>query len=75
MAYTDEQAKKDIFAAMDSLSIVEKIKDIDKDKRTEDEKNELFRNERHIKIKMGFRKFVENLTHAQNKKIKDLNLD
>ena len=75
MAYTDGQAKKDIFAAMDSLSIVEKIKAIDEDKRTEDEKNELFRNERHIKIKMGFRKFVQNLTYAQNEKIKNLNLD
>tara|TARA_R100000773_G_C4166579_1_gene82083 strand:+ start:52 stop:279 length:228 start_codon:yes stop_codon:yes gene_type:complete len=75
MAYTDEQAKKDIFAAMDSVSIVEKIKAIDESKRTEDENNELFRNERHVKIKMGLRKFVENLTQAQNKKITDLNLD
>ena len=60
---------------MDSLSIVEKIKAIDESKRTEDEKDELFRNERHIKIKMGFRRFVENLTQAQHEKIKDLNLD
>ena len=37
--YTDEQAKKDIFASMDSVSIVERIGAIAADKQSEEEKD------------------------------------
>ena len=72
--YTDEQAKKDIFASMDSVSIVERIGAIDANKQSEEEKNELFRNERHLKLKMAIPKFVENLSAEEKKKINDLGI-
>ena len=57
--YTDEQVAQDIFATMDSVAIVERIRAVEEADRTDDEKDELFRNERHIVLKMAIGKFVE----------------
>jgi len=72
--YTDEQVAQDIVATMDSVSIVERVRAVKEADRTDDEKNELFRNERHIVLKMAITKFVEGLSSDQKAKIDALSL-
>ena len=72
--YTDEQVAKDIVATMDSVSIVERVRAVKEADRTDDEKDELFRNERHIVLKMAIGKFVEGLSSDQKAKIDALSL-
>ena len=72
--YTDEQVAQDIFATMDSVAIVERIRAVEEADRTDDEKDELFRNERHIVLKMAIGKFVEGLSSDQKAKIDALSL-
>ena len=72
--YTDEQVAKDIFATMDSVAIVERVRAVKEADRTDDEKDELFRNERHIVLKMAIGKFVEGLSSDQKAKIDKLSL-
>ena len=72
--YTDEQVAQDIVATMDSVSIVERVRDVKESDRTDDEKDELFRNERHIVLKMAIGKFVEGLSSDQKAKIDALSL-
>ena len=72
--YTDEQVAKDIFATMDSVGIVERVRAVKEADRTDDEKDELFRNERHIVLKMAIGKFVEGLSSDQKAKIDELSL-
>ena len=72
--YTDEQVAKDIFATMDSVGIVERVRAVKEADRTDDEKDELFRNERHIVLKMAIGKFVEGLSSDQKAKIDALSL-
>jgi len=72
--YTDEQVAKDIFATMDSVAIVERVRAVKEADRTDDEKDELFRNERHIVLKMAIGKFVEGLSSDQKAKIDALSL-
>ena len=50
--YTQEQITQDIFATMDSVGIVETIRQISEDDRTEDDVDSLSRNERHIQLKL-----------------------
>ena len=59
--YTDEQVAQDIIATMDSVGIVERVRAVSESDRTEDEVDELFRNERHIVLKMAIEKFVSGL--------------
>jgi len=72
--YTDEQVAKDIVATMDSVGIVERVRAVKEADRTDDEKDELFRNERHIVLKMAIGKFVEGLSSDQKAKIDKLSL-
>ena len=72
--YTDEQVAKDIVATMDSVGIVERVRAVKEADRTDDEKDELFRNERHIVLKMAIGKFVEGLSSDQKAKIDELSL-
>ena len=72
--YTDEQVAQDIVATMDSVGIVEKVRAVSESDRTEDEVDELFRNERHIVLKMAIGKFVEGLSSDQKAKIDALSL-
>ena len=72
--YTDEQVAKDIVATMDSVGIVERVRAVKEADRTDDEKDELFRNERHIVLKMAIGKFVEGLSSDQKAKIDTLSL-
>ena len=72
--YTDEQVAQDIFATLDSIGIVERIRLIAESNRTEDEKDTLLRNERHIQLKMKKDKFVKGLTKTQADRISALEL-
>ena len=72
--YTDEQVAQDIVATMDSVSIVERVRAVKEADRTDDQKNELFRNERHIVLKMAIEKFVSGLSSDQKAKIDALSL-
>jgi len=72
--YTDEQVAQDIVATMDSVSIVERVRAVKEADRTDDEKDELFRNEKHIVLKMAIEKFVSGLSSDQKAKIDALSL-
>ena len=72
--YTDEQVAQDIVATMDSVSIVERVRAVEEADRTDDQKDELFRNERHIVLKMAKDKFVKGLSSDQKAKIDALSL-
>ncbi len=72
--YTDEQVAQDIFATLDSIGIVERIRLIAESNRTDDEKDTLLRNERHIQLKMKKDKFVKGLTKTQADRISALEL-
>lgn len=72
--YTDEQVAQDIFATMDSVGIVERIRQINQSDRTEDDVNALSRNERHIQLKMAKEKFVNGLSEEQANRINALEL-
>lgn len=72
--YTDEQVAQDIFATLDSIGIVERIRLIAESDRTSDEKDMLARNERHIQLKMKKDRFVKGLTKTQADRITALKL-
>jgi len=72
--YTQEQADKDIFASMDSVDICERIQAITEADRTEDEVGDLFRNERHLALKMQKPLFVSSLSSDQKSRIDALNV-
>lgn len=72
--YTQEQIKKDIFATMDSVGIVERIREIKENDRTEDDVDSLSRNERHIQLKMAKEEFVNGLSESEAERIEALNL-
>jgi len=72
--YTQDQADKDIFASMDSIDICERIQAITEADRTEDEVGDLFRNERHLALKMQKPLFVSSLSSDQKSRIDALNV-
>ena len=72
--YTQEQADKDIFATMDSVDICERVQPITEVDRTEDEVGDLFRNERHIALKMQKPLFVSSLSSDQKSRIDALSV-
>ena len=57
----DELAQQ-ILATMDSVGIVERVRAVEETDRTEDEVDELARNERHIQLKMAITQFVSGLS-------------
>jgi len=74
MEYTQEQANRDVLAAEDSILICEQIKPIAESDRTEDQVEDFFRNERHLKIKMAKPLFVSTLSTDQANRIAALNI-
>ena len=72
--YTQEQADKDIFASMDSVDICERVQAVTEADRTEDEVGNLFRNERHLALKMQKPLFVSSLSEDQKSRIDALNV-
>ena len=69
----DELAQQ-ITATLDSVGIVERIRAVEEADRTEDEVDELSRNERHIQLKMAITQFVSGLSTDEKAKIDALKL-
>ena len=69
----DELAQQ-ILATMDSVAIVERVRAVKEEDRTDDEKDELARNERHIQLKMAITQFVSSLSTDEKAKIDALKL-
>ena len=61
-------------STMDSVGIVERIRAVEEADRTEDEVNELARNERHIQLKMAITQFVSGLSVDEKARIDALRL-
>ena len=72
--WSDEELAQQIFSTLDSVSIVERIQAIAEADRTEDEVDELARNERHIQLKMAITQFVSGLSVDEKAKIDALKL-
>ncbi len=72
--YTQEKATIDVLAAEDNILICEAIQPISEADRTEDQVGDLFRNERHLKIKMAKPLFVSTLSTDQKNRIAALNI-
>ena len=69
----DELAQQ-ITATLDSVGIVERIRAVEEADRTEDEVDELSRNERHIQLKITITQFVSGLSVDEKAKIDALRL-
>ena len=69
----DELAQQ-ITATLDSVNIVERIRAVEEANRTEDEVDELARNERHIQLKMAITQFVSGLSVNEKARIDALKL-
>lgn len=61
--YTQEEVAKTVLATYDSFNLINELKT--KETLTEDETAALARNEKHIRIMMGFEWFVAGLTDLQ----------
>ena len=72
--WSAEELAQQKLATMDSVGIVERIRDIKEADRTEDETNALSRNERHIQLKMAITQFVSGLSISEKAKIDALKL-
>jgi phosphoribosylcarboxyaminoimidazole (NCAIR) mutase len=72
--WSDEELAQQIFSTLDSVSIVERVRAIAEADRTEDEVDELARNERHIQLKMAITQFVSSLSVDEKAKIDALKL-
>ena len=69
----DELAQQ-ITATLDSVGIVERIRAVEEADRTEDQVDELARNERHIQLKIANTQFVYGLSVDEKAKIDALKL-
>ena len=69
----DELAQQ-ITATMDSVVIVERVRAVKEADRTDEEKDELSRNERHIQLQMAKTQFVSGLSVDEKAKIDALKL-
>ena len=72
--WSDEELAQQKVATFDSVGIVERIQAIAEADRTEDEVDELARNERHIQLKMAITQFVSGLSIDEKAKIDALKL-
>ena len=72
--WSDEELAQQKVATFDSVGIVERIQAIAESDRTEDEVDELSRNERHIQLKMAITQFVSGLSVDEKAKIDALKL-
>ena len=71
---SDDELAQHKVATFDSVGIVERIQAIAESDRTEDEVDELSRNERHIQLKMAITQFVSGLSIDEKAKIDALKL-
>ena len=74
MEYTQEQADIDVAASIDNILICEEIQAIAEADRTEDQVGDLFRSQRHLKLKMLKELFVSTLPTDQANRIAALKL-
>jgi hypothetical protein len=74
MEYTQEQANIDVVASVDNILICEEIQAIAEADRTEDQVGDLFRSQRHLKLKMLKELFVSTLPTDQANRIAALKL-
>jgi hypothetical protein len=74
MEYTQEKATIDVAASVDNIVICETIQAISEADRDEDQVGDLFRSERHLKLKMAKSLFVSTLSTDQANRIAALNL-
>jgi len=74
MDYTQEKATIDVAASVDNIVICEEIQAIAEADRTEDQVGDLFRSERHLRLKMAKSLFVSTLSTDQANRIAALNL-
>ena len=72
--WSADELAQHITANMDSVSIVEKIRAVEEADRTDEEKDELARNERHIQLQMAKTQFVSGLSVDEKAKIDALKL-
>jgi hypothetical protein len=74
MEYTQDQATIDVAASVDNIVICETIQAISEADRDEDQVGDLFRSERHLKLKMAKSLFVSTLSTDQANRIAALSL-
>jgi hypothetical protein len=74
MEYTQEKATIDVAASVDNIVICETIQAISEADRDEDQVGDLFRSERHLKLKMAKSLFVSTLSTDQANRIAALSL-
>tara|TARA_B100001173_G_C15838125_1_gene483446 strand:+ start:433 stop:672 length:240 start_codon:yes stop_codon:yes gene_type:complete len=74
MEYTQERANIDVAASVDNILICEEIQAIAEADRTEDQVGDLFRSQRHLKLKMLKELFVSTLPTDQANRIAALKL-
>tara|TARA_R100001460_G_scaffold785_5_gene3471 strand:+ start:6406 stop:6639 length:234 start_codon:yes stop_codon:yes gene_type:complete len=72
--WSAEELAQQKLATMDSVAIVEKVRAVEEADRTDDEKDQLARNERHIQLKMAITQFVSGLSVDEKAKIDALKL-
>ena len=72
--WSADELAQHIESTMDSVGVVERIRAVSEADRTDDEKNELDRNERHIQLKMAITQFVSGLSVDEKAKIDALKL-
>ena len=72
--WSADELAQHVAATMDSVGIVEKVRAVKEADRTDDEKDELGRNERHIQLQMAKTQFVSGLSVDEKAKIDALKL-
>ena len=72
--WSADELAQHITANMDSVGIVERIRAVEEADRTDEEKDELSRNERHIQLQMAKTQFVSGLSVDEKAKIDALKL-
>ena len=72
--WSADELAQHIAATMDSVAIVERVRAVKEADRTDEEKDELSRNERHIQLQMAKTQFVSGLSVDEKAKIDALKL-
>tara|TARA_S200002703_G_scaffold84668_1_gene73051 strand:- start:505 stop:738 length:234 start_codon:yes stop_codon:yes gene_type:complete len=72
--WSADELAQHVAATMDSVGIVERVRAIEEADRTDDETDELGRNERHIQLQMAKTQFVSGLSVDEKAKIDTLKL-
>ena len=67
--WSADELAQHVAATMDSVGIVERVRAIEEADRTDDETDELGRNERHIQLQMAKTQFVSGLSVDEKAKI------